>query len=131
MTGDTTPISDEARKAAAKALLDEGGGPGNSFHSWRCEYPDRYGPCDCVQEVADSILAVAAPLLVSAEAERLQAELDRIANIPIIAYTLDLEAQIERRRLDLGAIQDLTRADRPYDWRLEQIQQIAREGLSR
>ena len=84
MTGDTTPISDEARKkaldeltqlsqaaglyddlppaavaAAAKALLDEGGGPGNGIHSWRCEHPDRYGPCDCVNEVTRSMLAAA------------------------------------------------------------------------
>ena len=81
MTGDATPTSDEARQAAAKALLDEGGGPGNGLHSWRCEYPDRYGPCDCVQEVADLILAAAAPLLVSADssaqAERLRRERDR------------------------------------------------------
>ena len=31
-------------------MISEGGGPGNSIHSWRCEYPDRYGPCDCVAE---------------------------------------------------------------------------------
>jgi hypothetical protein len=34
----------------AESLISEGGGPGDSLHSWRCEYPDRYGPCDCVAE---------------------------------------------------------------------------------
>jgi hypothetical protein len=34
----------------AEALIGEGGGPGDSLHSWRCEYPDIYGPCDCVAE---------------------------------------------------------------------------------
>jgi len=38
--------------AIAQALLDEGAGPGNSIHGWRCEYPDMYGPCNCVTEVA-------------------------------------------------------------------------------
>lgn len=63
MTSPVPVIPDEATFAAAQALLDEGGGPGNSIHSWRCEHPDRYGPCDCVQEVADSILAAALPYL--------------------------------------------------------------------
>jgi hypothetical protein len=34
----------------AEALISEGGGPGNSLHSWRCEHPDIYGPCGCVAE---------------------------------------------------------------------------------
>jgi hypothetical protein len=37
----------------AAELLAEGGGPGNSIHSWRCDYPDRYGPCSCVAETAN------------------------------------------------------------------------------
>lgn len=71
MTGQTIP--EEARKAGAKALLDEGGGPGNSYHSWRCEHPDRYGPCSCVEEVVDLILTAAAPFLL--------AEMTRIAAV--------------------------------------------------
>jgi hypothetical protein len=55
----TTP-SEAAVRAAAKVLLDEGGGPGNSIHSWRCEYPDRFRPCDCVNEIARAMLEAAA-----------------------------------------------------------------------
>jgi hypothetical protein len=22
-----------------------------AFHSWRCRYPDRYGPCTCFEEL--------------------------------------------------------------------------------
>jgi hypothetical protein len=40
-----------------RALIDEGAGPGKSLHSWRCEYPDRYGPCDCVEGAAREVAA--------------------------------------------------------------------------
>lgn len=42
--------------AVVKALHDEGAAPGSSIHSWRCEYPDAYGPCDCLSETARVIL---------------------------------------------------------------------------
>lgn len=29
---------------------------GASPHSWRCDYPDRYGNCDCVDEMIDAVL---------------------------------------------------------------------------
>ena len=45
-----------AREVIAATLIAEGGAPGNSLHSWRCEYPDRYGPCDCVPETAGVVL---------------------------------------------------------------------------
>lgn len=57
------------RAAVAKALTDEGAGPGNSIHGWRCEHPDRYGPCDCVAEVAEVVVATVLPL-VAAEHDR-------------------------------------------------------------
>ena len=31
--------------------------PGNSLHSWRCEYPDRYGECACVEEMITGLLS--------------------------------------------------------------------------
>lgn len=46
-------VSDGLAEVVAQVLLDEGGGPGSSLHSWRCEYPDRYGPCTCVADTAD------------------------------------------------------------------------------
>jgi hypothetical protein len=46
-------------EAAAKALTAEGAAPGSSIHSWRCEYPDRYGECGCVHETAGIVLAAA------------------------------------------------------------------------
>jgi hypothetical protein len=40
--------------------------------------------------------------------------------------------EIDRLRLDMRAISDLTVADRPYDWRLDEIGRIARaEEVSR
>lgn len=47
-----TPDRDTQITRVAEIILAEGGGPGNSIHGWRCEYPERYGPCDCVQELA-------------------------------------------------------------------------------
>lgn len=43
---------ERAAEVLAKTLTDEGGAPGSSLHSWRCEHPDRYGECSCVLEVA-------------------------------------------------------------------------------
>lgn len=31
-----------------------------SIHSWRCEYPDRYGPCGCFAELTDDLVGVLA-----------------------------------------------------------------------
>lgn len=33
-------------------LIEYGAGPQTSIHSWRCAHPDRYGDCDCVDELA-------------------------------------------------------------------------------
>lgn len=38
-------------------LRYEGGEPGCSMHSWRCEHPDRYGPCTCLEDVSTQLLA--------------------------------------------------------------------------
>lgn len=29
---------------------------GDGIHSWRCEHPDRYGHCNCFNEVVDDFL---------------------------------------------------------------------------
>jgi len=47
----------DARAIVVRVLRAEGGDPGNSLHSWRCEYPDHYGKCDCLEQTADEILA--------------------------------------------------------------------------
>jgi hypothetical protein len=57
MTASDTDRLTEALPVIVKVLTDEGGAPGNSLHSWRCEYPDRYGECDCLTQTAESILA--------------------------------------------------------------------------
>lgn len=31
---------------------------GSSIHSWRCEYPDRYGACTCFADFLDGLVAV-------------------------------------------------------------------------
>lgn len=46
-----------AADVIAEALLRGGAAPGSSLHSWRCEYPDQYGPCRCVPETVVEILA--------------------------------------------------------------------------
>lgn len=28
----------------------------SSIHSWRCEYPERYGACKCFQELVDDLV---------------------------------------------------------------------------
>ncbi len=60
-----------AAEVLAKVLADEGGEPGSSLHSWRCEYPDVYGGCDCIAETAAEMVRAlaAAGLLATSEAE--------------------------------------------------------------
>jgi hypothetical protein len=54
--------SEEAVVAVVKVLLDEGGAPGHSLHSWRCEYPARYGLCTCLEQTAVLILEALASI---------------------------------------------------------------------
>jgi len=62
----TTP--DEAVEAAAEVervlrehgLSDDPGQFDSNIHSWRCEYPDHYGPCSCFQELRDELAALMA-----------------------------------------------------------------------
>ena len=68
-----TGLPDGAVELAVKALLDEGGAPGNGLHGWRCSYPDRYGPCDCVRETAAAVLAAAMPALRAQIADEIEA----------------------------------------------------------
>ena len=50
----TAPVPPpEAVEAATEALREQG----DPIHSWRCAYPDRYGPCDCIEEAGRDIAA--------------------------------------------------------------------------
>ena len=57
MTGTTITNDEAAEQLIAQTISEQGGDPGSSIHSWRCEYPDRYGNCDCVEQAARAILA--------------------------------------------------------------------------
>lgn len=48
-------FDDDLTQVITRVLYNEGAGPGTSIHSWRCEHPDRYGPCRCVESVASEI----------------------------------------------------------------------------
>ena len=67
-------------EAGAKALADEGGLPGSSIHSWRCEEPDRYGggpiefQCDCVAQTVVEIIAAVEPLIREQIAAEIEAQ---------------------------------------------------------
>lgn len=52
------------RDAIEKALAENGVDSG--IHSWRCEYPDRYGPCTCLEELVDDLNAVAGDIAAAA-----------------------------------------------------------------
>jgi hypothetical protein len=45
----------------AQVLTAEGGAPGNSLHGWRCEYPDWFGACHCVEQTARAIVDALQP----------------------------------------------------------------------
>lgn len=39
-------------------LTDNPGEHDSSIHSWRCEHPETYGPCDCFQELVRELAEV-------------------------------------------------------------------------
>lgn len=41
----------------------------SSIHSWRCEHPDRYGPCSCFRELVGEIDALIAARVRTAQAD--------------------------------------------------------------
>lgn len=45
-------------EAIANGLAQPG-----ELHSWRCDYPDRYGPCDCLGEFVRDMTAAIAPMV--------------------------------------------------------------------
>jgi hypothetical protein len=110
MSGDVERVAE----ALARGLLDEGAGPGNSLHSWRCEYPDRYGPCDCVtgvaQELAQALLApggVVAGMVAEAWAGA--------SDEPGEVNTVPTPGQLLRRLADADADQRLEWASRTIE----------------
>lgn len=48
----------ELRARVMTVLTENGMTEGGNMHGWRCEYPDRYGPCDCCDLLADDLVAV-------------------------------------------------------------------------
>jgi hypothetical protein len=52
--------NDPTLQAIAKVINNEGGLPGHSLHSWRCE---REPSCDCVAGLAEEILIAIRPLI--------------------------------------------------------------------
>lgn len=74
--GSQQPDDEVLLQVVMAVLRDEGGDPGSSLHSWRCEYPDRYGPCSCLREAASAVLDALTPkvaaLTLRAEACRLR-----------------------------------------------------------
>lgn len=63
-------FTEEMVDAVTKALLNEGCGIGHSIHSWRCEHPDRYGACDCLEVTARGTLQAIAPMVTKLMAEQ-------------------------------------------------------------
>lgn len=54
-------MSSTLRDRLARALLENGldSTGTSSIHGWRCEHPDRYGPCGCFAGLLDDLVAAA------------------------------------------------------------------------
>lgn len=50
------------RATILQVFAEYGFAPGTDPHGWRCYHPDRYGPCDCAEQVADAVLALLRPV---------------------------------------------------------------------
>jgi len=47
----------EARVRTVLAEWDIASTENQGLHSWRCRYPDRYGPCTCFEEFVAELMA--------------------------------------------------------------------------
>ena len=52
-------------------LTDKPGEFDSSIHSWRCEHPETYGPCDCFQELVRELAEVERAAAAKARGEAL------------------------------------------------------------
>ena len=46
-------LDDALRRVLEEYAVDVPANQG--LHGWRCEYPDRYGPCDCFEELVKAL----------------------------------------------------------------------------
>jgi hypothetical protein len=64
-----TPSDDEE---IARILGENGAtGIGEGIHSWRCEYPDRYGACDCADRLVNDLTDLIASVRRDTQADAL------------------------------------------------------------
>jgi hypothetical protein len=101
----------DAVKADVTTLNNEGAEPGSSLHSWRCEYPERFGPCTCTEQTAKEIVAVLVPMLRAHIADgirQLGHHVDCDAYAPLYDDPRDLRARITGEPCSCG-IEDAVR----------------------
>lgn len=74
MSEATDELRERLRVVLAENGVDEAPA---TLHSWRCEYPERYGKCDCIAELVTDLAAVVA----EARTEGAIAELEAAADL--------------------------------------------------
>jgi hypothetical protein len=51
----------DLRETITRVLVENGVSGNLDMHSWRCQYPERYGECDCVADLIDDLVKQLAP----------------------------------------------------------------------
>jgi len=50
-------MTTKARRDSLRTLLVENGlSQGDTLHGWRCDHPDRYGECECLEELIEELM---------------------------------------------------------------------------
>jgi len=49
-------VSESIREGITRILAENGFSENYNPHSWRCEHPDRYGACDCVEQTVNDLV---------------------------------------------------------------------------
>lgn len=57
-TPDAATVAAVERVLRANGLSEQPGQYDSDIHSWRCSYPEMYGPCSCFQELRDELAAL-------------------------------------------------------------------------
>lgn len=123
--------ADELRERLRVVLAENGVDEAPAtLHSWRCEYPERYGKCDCIAELVTDLVAVVAEACTEGAIAELEAAADLILapseHLRDSATCRDIAYDLHERAAALRGVGNQNAEPR---WSANRLEEVLREGL--
>ena len=120
------PVSatDELRERLRVVLAENGVDEAPAtLHSWRCEYPERYGKCDCIAELVTDLAAVVAEARTEGAIAALE-DFDRRKSFGIENW------RVHRDITNIvAALRGVGNQNAEPRWSANRLEEVLREGL--